>query len=59
MLDHVQPSMKIWQHEIFVPVLVIVRVESLSEAIELTNQSEFANDACLYTDSAQAIRELN
>lgn len=56
--DNVQPEMKIWQDEIFAPVLSIVRVESLEEAIELTNKSEFANGACLYTDSAKAIREF-
>jgi len=56
--DNVQPGMKIWQDEIFAPVLSIVRVESLEEAIELTNKSEFANGACLYTDSAKAIREF-
>ncbi|MGG2092393.1 CoA-acylating methylmalonate-semialdehyde dehydrogenase [Bacillus sp. S13(2024)] len=56
--DHVQPEMKIWQDEIFAPVLSIVRVKTLEEAIELTNKSEFANGACLYTDSASAIREF-
>jgi malonate-semialdehyde dehydrogenase (acetylating) / methylmalonate-semialdehyde dehydrogenase len=56
--DNVQPEMKIWQDEIFAPVLSIVRVETLEEAIELTNKSEFANGACLYTDSAKAIREF-
>ncbi len=56
--DNVQPGMKIWQDEIFAPVLSIVRVENLEDAIELTNKSEFANGACLYTDSAKAIREF-
>lgn len=56
--DHVQTNMKIWKDEIFAPVLSVVRVDSLEEAIELTNQSEFANGACLYTDSAKAIREF-
>ena len=56
--DHVQTNMKIWKEEIFAPVLSVVRVDSLEEAIELTNQSEFANGACLYTDSAKAIREF-
>jgi len=56
--DQVKPSMKIWQDEIFAPVLSIVRVNSLQEAIELTNSSEFANGACLYTDSAKAIRQF-
>lgn len=54
--DNVEPEMKIWKDEIFAPVLSIVRVKTLEEAIELTNQSDFANGACLYTDSASAIR---
>jgi len=54
--DHVTTDMKIWQEELFAPVLSIVRVETLKEAIELTNESEFANGACLYTDSAKAVR---
>lgn len=56
--DHVNTDMKIWQEEIFAPVLSIVRVQTLEEAIALTNQSEFANGACLYTDSAKAIRHF-
>lgn len=56
--DHVDTTMKIWKDEIFAPVLSIVRVDDLQEAIELTNQSEFANGACLYTDSAKAVRQF-
>lgn len=54
--DHVNPSMKIWKDEIFAPVLSIVRVKSLEEAIELTNQSEFGNGACLYTQNGSNVR---
>lgn len=56
--DHVDNKMKIWQDEIFAPVLSIVRAENLEEAIAVTNESEFANGACLYTDSAKAIRHF-
>lgn len=56
--DEVKIDMKIWQEEIFAPVLSVVRVETLDEAIELTNQSDFANGACLFTDSAKAIRKF-
>lgn len=56
--DHVSTKMKIWQDEIFAPVLSIARVNTLEEAIEFANQSDFANGACLYTDSAKAIREF-
>lgn len=54
--DQVNPSMRIWKEEIFAPVLSIVRVNSLEEAIELTNQSDFGNGACLFTDSGSAVR---
>jgi malonate-semialdehyde dehydrogenase (acetylating) / methylmalonate-semialdehyde dehydrogenase len=54
--DHVDPSMKIWKEEIFAPVLSVVRVKNLEEAIELTNQSDFGNGACLFTDSGSSVR---
>lgn len=56
--DHVTQEMKIWKEEIFSPVLSIVRVNTLEEAIEFTNKSEFANGACLFTDSAKVIRQF-
>ncbi|PLT30049.1 CoA-acylating methylmalonate-semialdehyde dehydrogenase [Peribacillus deserti] len=56
--DKVTPGMKIWQDEIFAPVLSIVRVETLTEAINIANESEFANGACLFTDSAKAVRQF-
>ncbi|MNN34204.1 Methylmalonate semialdehyde dehydrogenase [acylating] [compost metagenome] len=56
--DRVTTSMKIWTDEIFAPVLSVVRAEDLQEAIEIANASEFANGACLYTNSAQAVRQF-
>ncbi|MFJ8453893.1 CoA-acylating methylmalonate-semialdehyde dehydrogenase [Bacillus paramycoides] len=56
--DNVTQEMKIWHDEIFAPVLSVVRVKDLMEAIHVANASPFANGACLYTDSAKAIREF-
>lgn len=56
--DGVTTEMTIWKEEIFAPVLSIVRADSLTEAIGIANQSEFANGACLFTDSAKAVREF-
>lgn len=56
--DNVKTGMKIWTDEIFAPVLSIIRVKDLAEAIEITNMSEFANGACLFTNSAKAIRQF-
>ncbi|WP_200410851.1 CoA-acylating methylmalonate-semialdehyde dehydrogenase [Virgibacillus salexigens] len=58
--DQVTPDMKIWQDEIFAPVLSVVRVKDLEEGIKLTNQSKFANGAVIYTlngKHAQTFRE--
>lgn len=52
--DEVNPDMKIWQDEIFAPVLSVVRVKNLEEGIKLTNQSPFANGAVIYTSSGLA-----
>ncbi|MEK5079293.1 CoA-acylating methylmalonate-semialdehyde dehydrogenase [Solibacillus sp. FSL W7-1436] len=56
--DHVGQEMDIWKEEIFAPVLSIVRVKDLAHAIEVANASTLANGACLYTNSALAIREF-
>ena len=54
--EDVTTDMKLWQDEIFAPVLSLVKVKNLKEGIELANKSEFANGACLFTDSASSIR---
>ncbi|MDT2047848.1 methylmalonate-semialdehyde dehydrogenase (CoA acylating) [Priestia aryabhattai] len=56
--DNVTQEMKIWQDEIFAPVLSIIRVNNLGEAIDIANQSRFANGACIYTDSGSSVREF-
>ena len=56
--DHVNTDMKIWQDEIFAPVLSIVRATDLDHAIAIANESDFANGGCLFTDSAKAIRQF-
>ncbi|AFC29122.1 methylmalonate semialdehyde dehydrogenase [Paenibacillus mucilaginosus 3016] len=56
--DEAKAGMTIWNDEIFAPVLQIVRADSLQDAIEIANQSEFANGACLYTSSGKAVREF-
>jgi malonate-semialdehyde dehydrogenase (acetylating)/methylmalonate-semialdehyde dehydrogenase len=56
--DNVTQEMKIWQDEIFAPVLSIVRVKNLTEAIDVANASTLANGACLYTDSSSAVRQF-
>ncbi|UVI31394.1 CoA-acylating methylmalonate-semialdehyde dehydrogenase [Paenibacillus spongiae] len=56
--DHVQTDMKIWKDEIFAPVLSVIRADSLEEAIEISNRSEFANGACLFTSNGSSVRQF-
>lgn len=56
--DNVECGMKIWEDEIFAPVLAIVRVATLEDAIELANRSEFANGACLFTKNGSSVRQF-
>ncbi|MBA4601619.1 CoA-acylating methylmalonate-semialdehyde dehydrogenase [Thermoactinomyces mirandus] len=56
--DHVTTDMKIWEDEIFAPVLCIVRVKDLDEAIKVANQSRFANGACIFTRDGGSVRKF-
>lgn len=54
--DRVTTEMTIWKEEIFVPILSIVRVKNLKQAVEIANRSDYANGACIFTSNASAIR---
>ncbi|KFM93075.1 methylmalonate-semialdehyde dehydrogenase [Paenibacillus macerans] len=54
--ENVTTEMTIWKEEIFAPVLSVIRVKNLKEAVEIANRSEFANGACIFTSNASAIR---
>ena len=58
LFDRVTPAMTIYRDEIFGPVLVVVRVESLAEAIALINANPFANGTAIFTRSGHAARRF-
>jgi malonate-semialdehyde dehydrogenase (acetylating)/methylmalonate-semialdehyde dehydrogenase len=57
--DHVTPEMSIAREEIFGPVLSVMRVATLDEAIELVNRSPFGNATAIFTASSKAAREYS
>lgn len=57
-LDRVSGEMRVGREEIFGPVLSVVRVESLDEAIEFNNGSPFGNACSMYTESGPAVRKF-
>ncbi|MCY1376901.1 putative 3-oxopropanoate dehydrogenase [compost metagenome] len=48
--------MRIYREEIFGPVLCIVRVGSLEEAMQLINEHEYGNGTCIFTRDGEAAR---
>lgn len=54
--EGVTPEMTLWQEELFAPVLSVVRVKDVKEAVALANQHRFANGSCIFTNNASAIR---
>jgi malonate-semialdehyde dehydrogenase (acetylating)/methylmalonate-semialdehyde dehydrogenase len=55
-LDHVQGDHRIAQEEVFGPLLCILRVNTLDDAIRIINTSPFGNAASIYTQSGPAAR---
>ena len=58
LFDHVQPAMSIYADEIFGPVLVVVRVGTLDEAIDLVNRNPYGNGTALFTGSGAAAQRF-
>ena len=58
LLDHVKPTMRVYQEEIFGPVLAVVRVASLQEAIALIDAHEFGNGTCVFTRDGAVARHF-
>jgi malonate-semialdehyde dehydrogenase (acetylating)/methylmalonate-semialdehyde dehydrogenase len=57
--DNVRPDMTIAREEIFGPVLSVIRVKNLDEAITLVNSSRFGNATSIFTGSGKAAREYS
>ena len=58
LLDHVTADMDAYQQELFGPVLALVRVDTLDEAIELINANPYGNGTALFTGSGEAARRF-
>jgi malonate-semialdehyde dehydrogenase (acetylating)/methylmalonate-semialdehyde dehydrogenase len=57
-VDHVKETMTIAREEVFGPVLNVMRMEDLGEAILAANRSAFGNGASIFTSSGAAAREF-
>lgn len=57
LFDHVKPGMRIYDEEIFGPVLAIARVNSFDEAVKMINAHEFGNGTAIFTRDGDAARQ--
>ncbi len=57
-VDHVTDTMTLAREEVFGPVLNVMRMEDLGQAIELANRSAYGNGASIFTSSGAAAREF-
>ena len=55
-IDNASMDMACAREEIFGPVLSIVRVATLDEAIELENSNPYGNASCIYTTNGEVAR---
>ncbi len=58
LLDHVTTSMIVYREEIFGPVLVVLRVATLDEAIALVNANPYGNGTAIFTGSGRAAQRF-
>ena len=56
LFDKVTPDMRIYNEEIFGPVLCVVRAESQEHAMQLINDHEYGNGTCIFTRDGEAAR---
>jgi malonate-semialdehyde dehydrogenase (acetylating)/methylmalonate-semialdehyde dehydrogenase len=57
-VDHVNSTMTLAREEVFGPVLNVMRMEDLDQAIEAANKSAYGNGASIFTSSGAAAREF-
>jgi malonate-semialdehyde dehydrogenase (acetylating)/methylmalonate-semialdehyde dehydrogenase len=56
LFDRVTADMKIYQDEIFGPVLCVVRAQNMQEAMDLIDDHEYGNGTCIFTRDGEAAR---
>jgi malonate-semialdehyde dehydrogenase (acetylating)/methylmalonate-semialdehyde dehydrogenase len=58
LIDNAKPGMRCYDHEIFGPVLSVVRVDTYAEALKLINDNPFGNGTAIFTQNGGAARQF-
>lgn len=56
LIDRVTPEMESYNAEIFGPVLQVVRVDTMQQAMDLIDAHEYGNGTCIFTRDGEAAR---
>jgi malonate-semialdehyde dehydrogenase (acetylating)/methylmalonate-semialdehyde dehydrogenase len=56
LIDRVTPQMESYNAEIFGPVLQVVRVDTMQQAMDLIDAHEYGNGTCIFTRDGEAAR---
>ena len=56
LIDNVKPEMECYTDEIFGPVLCVVRVDTMQQAMDLIDRHEYGNGTCIFTRDGEAAR---
>ena len=59
LVDHVRPGMSVYTDEVFGPVLSVVRVGTLDEAVALVNANPYGNGTAVFTQDGAAARRYS
>jgi malonate-semialdehyde dehydrogenase (acetylating)/methylmalonate-semialdehyde dehydrogenase len=58
LVDRVKPGSRVYDDEIFGPVLSVVRVDTYDEAIRLVNDNQYGNGVAIFTRDGGAARKF-
>jgi malonate-semialdehyde dehydrogenase (acetylating)/methylmalonate-semialdehyde dehydrogenase len=58
LIDNLKPDMKVYQEEIFGPVLGVIRVATFDEAVALINEHQYGNGTAIFTRDGGAARQF-
>ncbi len=57
-LDNIQPGTTLFETEIFGPVLGLMKVDTLDQALEIINSMRYGNMACIFTNNGGHARKF-
>ena len=58
LIDHAKPGMKVYDDEIFGPVLTVTRVQSYAEGLQLINDNQYGNGTSIFTRDGGVARQF-